>query len=1728
MNRPRGTGAGHTRAQSGMALLAVLFALMLLSLLALPFAVSMGVGAEAASREFHQTAVEQASASVRDLLLADAALSDPTFDATPGYDGADEWPARVDLPAAFAALQEDGRVLLGGEVWDQQRFFGLEGVSPLVLANLLGVTTRLREDLLPDASTMVLEDAERLPESGFVLVGDELIGYGSKDGGNLLELVRGVLKDLGFGAGTAPLGASTLVLDYRCVAAAAWPFTNRGNGTTRRPFTTTGELAEIANAEMGAFTSDELDTLRANLSVDTMAATAPNWGRPERVFDDLLAGKSKALRVKSALHIGAGSTIRLRNLRTGSVEYGLVMHSRTEGVTQDLPFRVFWLQLLLPVAQDFPAIDTVIEPLIPAPVNLNTAPVDVLTALFREVRQSDDITGHDSDGRQRTAPPPAITTTMARELANDIVTRRSGDPRDSGMGPFTGWRDLVERVLRPRLEAAANSQQKLLWLMLYRNLETGRDSMLEMGTAPICFVSGPWVGYRAAASRSRSVVAPGVVGRHERTGTAVAVPGFTLEHVWNTQRLFEESFRLDRRAPFWTTTPQNLGSLQPRESGNDPAPRYFSHLLPVAFPGLGLGAPRYANDDPGDASLQPSPSTAPSRPWLRARYAVETFAQASDPRGQDVRKDGPYLIQNTGPSSAGGGAQSTGGRHDKIAFPFADATSFVGRFATSFWLQAQSLEGTTLFDHSDGDPDRNRIAVHGRDGNLVVEVIDEAGIDPDPSASPAGIDRTAAQWTLPLPELGLPADTPLHLNVSAYGNRPDDLSVMVDGMVRGKPKFVTWLTASLPAFDPNIVNNSDNPPGRSGSDRYLDLQVESTEGFPPVGTLRIGTELFEYSAIHGNSFQCQWRDSVGGRGARQAGGEFIPAIPVDANGEPTVDISKVMEQGLSLAVFPAHPVGSQVELYGYSTLLSDDSPMMVGSTRLDGAIGGFAVARGFIQNARPITVSPPGGSPITLGTGIETSWTGELELADPITSGRTQPPGAAQANITDAFSTTGGYALLVQTSLDLSARGPGGGAGPTGTPTRAGGIEVIRYSARQGNKLSGVQRAQTLPGNDSQISTEHYQPGVAQQFVTDWRDDPWDATDPQVLYDDVATLILWVVPISVAVQNGGTLWDPSVTGLTEWVQLYPKGGDASDTEWVRYDALAESRYLVRANRAAWDRLRYELTVQRNRESVTFGPLGPESTPSGSAAPPWPQVESSTGYIGYVPRLEADYPQVHAARRTLQFRGDPRTRTSSHAHSNSLVMQCQRLQLNWGEFRALSGRVGRHDRVALVQGSIASGSARPGVEWQTVNWSTRRFESDNLTQQQQPTEKLGPWPFQLVAFTDGVTGAYLGPPSGTVVEEPRRYDRLVKFPSGELPAAFCENVAVGSGVGNLQPITGFVDEIELTTHPLPDLVVDAPFTATANTFQLHPSVTYNSAGPWWAPTQIVDQFPTTGGLLQIDGEILAYQSRVDGTFTVATNGRGLLHTEAKDHDRGARVHFLTHRPMAILTANVGARDETLQVASLGALPEKYGTVLLGRELLHYAWVRAPEGQATLQMPRWYPPGEDPTSTQARGLFRGRFGTAPQGGSTGEALIGFPFRYWDRFVEQSDDPELAYAQLTTNSAPAFFRTLRWREETLDPRVDVVCLVRADGREPWTSDPATTPDLWRFEQAAGGDVAHRIATQASRLEVRFQTVYKPGVLDLETFRAHGWKTTARVEDVRIDYEGQRRIVDERVTAR
>jgi len=1721
----------------------VLFALTLLMLLALPFAISMSVGADAAMRDVDQVEAEQASASVRALLLADVALSHPAIDVTPNYDDLSEWPVGVALPPEFDALRAGGRILLGGEVQDLQRYLSLDSASPLLLANVIGTATRLQVDLEPDATSMEVADASRLPEEGYLWLANEVVSYDAKDGNSLLGLQRGLLQGLGFADGTSGVREQSLVLDYRCMLAAAWPFSAPGRDGQRAPYKSVGELAAIEAEGMGSFTAAEIDAFARVFAIDAQAETSPSWGRPERVFNELQGGLTRQLMVKSAMHVGAGSTVRIRSLATGQVEYGLLVRAATQrpGRAQlQLP-SVFLLDLLMPVQGSFAAIDTVVEPLVPAPVNVNTASREVLAAVIANVRRSDALQ-IPADNQRRNAAPPNIARSEAEDLADELCRSRGFSDEDTTAGPYTGWQDLVERFFAPKVQGASSNTIRAKWIDLYRNLRTGRDSVLEMGTAPICFQSGPWVQYRAAASKKRSVVAPGVVGRHERTGRAAILPGATVERAWETQVAFEEAFVLDRRSPFWLTSPVNLGHLRPGSTGNDPASRHFPHLVPVAFPGTGRGAPRFAVDDVADSGIEPSTAIARRRQWrgTQGQLQLDSFEQNINRRGRDVQKEGPYVMNNTGPMAIGGQPQQGGNRRqDQISFPFSVDGGFMGRFATSFWLEPQTLESCTLFDHGDGDPDRNRLSVLARDGNLVFEAIDEAGIDPSPSESPAGVPRTAVQVNLPLAELGLPANTPVHLNVSAPTGRPGDMTMFVDGMTRGTRNYCTYLAAPIAPFDPTLQNNTTSygrdPNQTNGNDRYINISVESVENFPPVGVLRIGRELFEYSSINGNTFACEFRDSLGGRGARQSAREHRPQIPVDENGRPTIDFNDPQFQGVNLDVFPEHPVGSLVELYGYGAVLTEDTPMMVGKTALDGQLGQFAVARVFVGNPDPISLTPLQGPPIPIGFGLDENWTGDLELADPVPSGQEQPPPNASDEIASAFSIGGGYALLIQERIGFQNNTNGQ---LSGTTTEIGGIELIKYASRQGTKLVNVQRAQTLPArnNDANRIDQQLYDQTARKFVTDYNNS-WQLPNGNGTWDDLPTRIVWAVPVSIAVQNTSVLWDPATTNTTEWVQLYPAGQD-QDLEWVRYDTIADNQFLVRGNTAAWQSCYQELTRSTSRQQIGVGQLGPQQQQQAPTEPPWGTVQPTSDFIGYTPQLESTFPQIHWARRRLEFRGDPFTSTSSHPQTNAQVTQCHRVQLLWGGANTgYSGRVGRHDRVALVQGSIASGTARPAVEWHTATWGVRRFGSDNVQPNQAPPPELfGPRPFQLIAFREEVRNQYIGPPGDarSQLRDPRQFDRIVKFPSGELPAAFCPNPSVGAGVGGEQPIQGVVDEVEVVQHVAPDLVLEEMMDASAQQAVVLRRVTYNSVAAWGTSGDFLVSFPESGGLIQIDDEIMSYTARNSrdqntGVIEIAASGRGLLNTEARGHDRGARVKFLSQRPAAILAGGVGANEAVLTVQDLSPLPIA-GTLLMGQELLHYTWSR--NAANTLEMPNWYPPNKDGTvetsSSAARGLFRGRYGTAPQGAASGQVVIQFPFRHWDRYAEFSDDPELSYFQMTTNEAPVFYRDLRWREETTDPRVRLICRVRTDSLAPWTADPADYPGLWEFAGGASETEPHRIGRQASRLEIRFQTFYAPGCLDLQAFTQHGWKTSARVEDVRVAYEGHSRILDEEITAR
>ncbi|MCC6669650.1 MAG: type II secretion system protein, partial [Planctomycetes bacterium] len=413
--------------ERGFALIAVLVALAILLTLAVPFLLGSTLAETSSQERVDRLQTEWAAASVRDLLLARAARGAPGVDLTPLADAVDEFPGQVDLQKPFDALRAEGRHLLGGEVYDLERRLDLNTVGPLALANLLGTTTRVSGLHAADADRLTVERADRLPPQGFVLVDRELIGYGRIEGNVLRDLRRGLLAEAGLEV-AHEVHDGSLVLDYRVLLAVQWPFDRPGLERRKRlPYSSVRELARLAELGFGAFTAEELDRLELHCATGAIPEHGTLFGKPERVFNAEIPAGSRVLQVRSAKFLGGGSVVRVRSLDGRSQEYALVWSTeQPDAPLGDVALPNRWhVNLLFPLAQEFPADETVVEPLVPVPVNANTALPEVLTALVANLRPARQVRfQRDGDTVKPTAFQPPLSDAEARTFVDQIVALR--------------------------------------------------------------------------------------------------------------------------------------------------------------------------------------------------------------------------------------------------------------------------------------------------------------------------------------------------------------------------------------------------------------------------------------------------------------------------------------------------------------------------------------------------------------------------------------------------------------------------------------------------------------------------------------------------------------------------------------------------------------------------------------------------------------------------------------------------------------------------------------------------------------------------------------------------------------------------------------------------------------------------------------------------------------------------------------------------------------------------------------------------------------------------------------------------------------------------------------------------------------------------------------------------------------------------------------------------------
>lgn len=232
--------------------------------------------------------------------------------------------------------------------------------------------------------------------------------------------------------------------------------------------------------------------------------------------------------------------------------------------------------------------------------------------------------------------------------------------------------------------------------------------------------------------------------------------------------------------------------------------------------------------------------------------------------------------------------------------------------------------------------------------------------------------------------------------------------------------------------------------------------------------------------------------------------------------------------------------------------------------------------------------------------------------------------------------------------------------------------------------------------------------------------------------------------------------------------------------------------------------------------------------------------------------------------------------------------------------------------------------------------------------------------------------------------------------------------------------------------------------------------------------------------------------------------------------------LLPQPQIGVTRLVGqVRNEVIQVEGIEDLPGAHGYVItdqgrgtLEYEILGYLRVeRNAEGSFLVRAQ------DDRTRA---GLFRGRFGThTDQALTAGTTLVEFPVRYHDRYQPGSESGDLQYYQRSFRVPGAFWDSIQWdeaevRNRSLNTQVRVVA--RFDGAPGWDGEITNQPGgLYLFTD---GRARNRIELEAETVELRVYYHYPQGSYGRNATEVGGgwsdsWKHAPVLESLRVHYK-------------
>ena len=1681
-------------ANGGYAMLAVLLVLLSLLFVLAPFLATVNNAEETAARRVDQTAANLALDNAARLGKARLAATHRAWDSTPFSDGADELAVRNDLDAEFADMNGARWDL---DVEDLSGRIDLDTAPPALIANLLGTATRLTAFMNEADERLEVSSTRGFPESGVLWVAGELIGYEGLEPNAFTGLNRGLgaeVEDEEVLPGPLPpvdAAAGSLVIDQRALAMAQWRIAGVGEGGEvggRRDPRQLGSADRLA--QVGDFVLDGdwgPDVVAALVDYGTVFGewgAGPRWLAPARIRGPIIGGETMSIDVVEPRWFGPGTTIRVHG--DGVSEFAIV---------RAVSPRNGRLYLDRPLVNDHNALEAVAEPLARRPVNVNTASLEVLEALFANVRLA---------GRNA-----RITQAEARQIAEVIAQSR----------PFDGFEDFVERFvfpsagIRPLPEDAPVVPEVFEEdgfflsredaLAVYRNALMPNDITLEVSTMPLAFTARDVYSFDLRAS----VSAGSGIERLERVREevhAVAPPGELLE-VWVRQEDFDEELRLSRQAKGWNTGPLPTtrydGFL-----GSDPAPRFRAHLGDQAS----LTEPSQGVD--------PFPGVFPDR-------EEEGFVQALPSRISSVGMYNGHTLHFDWEEDSNLGRNLNEQPIElttvdqRLGWTDPSSLGLLRPIHFSAWIRPRT-SGGYLLDVVGNSQEADRVELFVEGDELVLQVRDGAGDHPDSLFEEVGEVRYPLD-TGP----GLPNDVWSHVLVDVRGNRPDQMLLMVDQRPAPTTPGLTRLSQGISASSSTIV-------------------VESTDGFPTNCVIKIGTELVEAQVLTPTSFAANHIETgpdagFGGRLARER---------FSANGSTLPWVNEGLVKNTNF------PAGTAVELYGYSAPLKTVASSGFGN--LPAALGPFAVARaagvvgGQSSKGDAIFWQPAlSPDPLFLGTGIEgtsSQMTGiRLEAAD---------FGRPVQEVMRAFSPSGGYALLVQLAGGVRIGTEAADFSTEGSPLFV--QEVVHYSGWDGDVLlidkrgSGCTELTNLAGTT--VLQDH-------AFVFQWEDFTLTGTGELIKTIASWQTFVVPISIGVQGGSGTFGFPVPPIGGSEYAQItrtqdaefteWVRYDEVVSGELVRSDpaALTALGVVLGGGGGVAGGGSLDPPLPPTGGGGGTGGTGEES--SGTSTPGGSQSGGFGGAIfeskSFTPPVttalagafwdheigveeDTQWPISRAVATQLRFRGVMGT-FSHDQPQNALVLPVVRLQ----DAGFHGGLPGRGDKAFLFDfDPTAPGwpvtvhrAYRPR-QYLSTSWvnapSSEASPYQTTTGQEAITADVEAFSGDVfVAMQDRLQipiapGVGVALP-GSNVPDIRQVSRLTKFPSGERPR-LVDTTWIGiENVGG-NAADAMVDEAAFLSSRF-GLSTGGGDAVRGGGMVLRQSMSAGSANLFVSPFQLrvpygllpsnaslLSELPNDAGLLRIGDEILCFSDydASTGEIQVAIGGRGMLGTQPREHAEGQIVQFLEFFPVSQLAANTQADAAELVLEDTNDFPDG-GLVRIEEELIHHTR----RFGSTLSMPR---ASSEPGARDAdgAGVFRARFGTDAAQHPSGAPVVGHPFRHWDRWTLRSDAPELHYFGFNPSEPDAYWLRSFWNASYDRGGPYIGMLVRTDPSIPWDADPDVTEGLYLFDGGKMDSGGNPLGFQSDRVEARLFMSFRRGAYDVVDGLNPGWKIAPEVSAV------------------